>query len=152
LLHILQEKTSVKAKIKHALQAGHIVVAEGKFVHCKGGQLFVFVLVANFSAKIVYFDHFSVIHLQEFLDVRSPIPIHRLHAIGRKTTRHNSISDVGQIEVELARIQSLFICANQFSNPVRAKDPSAIDGATLILSCNLPVLLLSLLHRHCSIQ
>jgi hypothetical protein len=109
LLNSLQEQRRVKAKLKHLLQTGHIVVKEREPAY---STLHAFrrVLVSRLCAQVIDLHHIAVIFLKETNDIPSSIAVKRLSTLGRETARDDPIRDVRHIQIKVVNLEPSLVC------------------------------------------
>lgn len=95
VLHPLQEKSRIKAKVKDFLEAGHLVIFKLEICSERTlGHIFLLVLVIRLITKVVNLHHLSVPLLQEASDVRPPIAEDLLVVPGWEPARNDTIRNV----------------------------------------------------------
>lgn len=118
LLHSLQEKGRIHAKGEHFLQICHVVIHEGELADGEWLNCALRVLVLRFGAQIVDLHHFVVMVLQELSNVRLSVSVKAFKTFSWETTRDDSIRDVGEVEIVVARLESFLVRGHDRANPV----------------------------------
>ena len=118
LLHALQEKSRIHTEREDFLKICHIMVKKGELADREWVDWVLRVLISNFGAQIIYFNHWTMEVLQKVDNVWLPISIHSFEAFGRESTCNNTVSDVSQIKIILSRLKTLFVCWYDGTNPI----------------------------------
>ena len=66
--------------------------------------------VLGLSAQIVDFDHPAVVQVEELYNVLLPVAVHALETLGWESHRNDAVRDVSQVQIEIPRAQSRFVC------------------------------------------
>ncbi len=118
LLHSLQEKSSIKTELEDSEHTSYLMVAKAKFVNRKLLYLVLFVLVLDFRAQVVNFNHATVAFNEEFPNVRALVSVHLLYPLSREPTSNHSVCYVGQVQVVALDCKATFVRRDQLSDPV----------------------------------
>ena len=117
LFDTLEEECSVKTEFEHFFEAGNIVVEEGESAD---GALDALrrVLVGWLCTQVVNFDHVTVVLLQKANDVTPAVAVKCFCALCGEATGNDAIGNVGHIQVELSRLESVFVRGDKGANEV----------------------------------
>jgi len=82
------------------------VVSERELHQTEVLDVVVWIVVATFAAQIVNFAHATVAFMEPSANVVSFVPVETFNTDCRETTRDNTISTVGQVQIKAILVHS----------------------------------------------